>query len=108
MLGALGGALGLLLAVWGSRALLRVAAGGGPDTVPLDVAIDWRVMTFTGVVTGLTAVLFGMVPALRATRVELAAQRYARTVAGSPADCSARPAALGSESCSWSARSRCR
>jgi predicted permease len=72
LLGALGGALGLLLAVWGSRALLRVAGGGGPNTVPLDVAIDWRVMTFTGVVTGLTAVLFGVVPALRATRVELA------------------------------------
>ena len=72
MLGALGGALGLLFAVWGSKALLRLAAGG-PGSVPLDVAIDWRVMTFTGVVTAMTAVLFGIIPALRATRVELAA-----------------------------------
>jgi predicted permease len=72
MLGALGGAVGLLCAIWGSKALLRLASGG-PSAVPLDVALDWRVMTFTGVVTGLTAVLFGIVPALRATRVELAA-----------------------------------
>jgi cell division protein FtsX len=72
MLGALGGVVGLLFAVWGSKALLRLASGG-PGAVPLDVALDWRVMTFTGVVTGLTAVLFGIVPALRATRVELAA-----------------------------------
>jgi predicted permease len=72
ILGALGGALGLLLAVWGSKALLRLAAGG-PGSVPLDVALDWRVMTFTGLLTGLTAVLFGIVPAVRATRVELAA-----------------------------------
>jgi len=72
MLGALGGMLGLVFAVWGSKALLRIAAGG-PGSVPLDTALDWRVMTFTGVITGLTAVLFGIVPAIRATRVELAA-----------------------------------
>jgi predicted permease len=73
MLGALGGAAGLLLAVWGSKVMLHLAAGGGPGSIPLDIALDWRVLAFTGVVTGLTAVLFGLVPALRATRVELAA-----------------------------------
>ena len=72
MLGALGGAAGLLLAGWGSRALLRLASGGA-GSVPLDVTIDWRVLAFTAAVTGVTAVLFGIVPALRATRVELAA-----------------------------------
>ena len=72
MLGALGGAAGLIAAAWGSKALLRMAAGGaGP--VPLDISIDWRVLSFTAVVTGFTAILFGIVPALRATRVELAA-----------------------------------
>ena len=72
ILGALGGALGLGLAAWGSQAVLRIAAGE-TGTVPLAAEIDWRVLTFTAAVTGLTALLFGMVPALRATRVDLAA-----------------------------------
>jgi predicted permease len=71
ILGALGGALGLLFAVWGSKALLHLA-DGGPGSIPLDIGLDWRVLAFTGVVTGLTAILFGLVPAMRATRVELA------------------------------------
>jgi predicted permease len=72
MLGALGGVLGLVLAAWGTRALLRLAAGGA-TAVPLDATIDWRVLGFTALVTGITAILFGSVPAVRATRVELAA-----------------------------------
>lgn len=72
ILAALGGALGLGLASWGSRVLLRIA-DGGPGSVPLDTRLDARVLVFTVVVTGLTAVLFGLIPALRATRVELAA-----------------------------------
>jgi len=70
ILGALGGAAGLLLAIWGSQALLRLAADG-PGAIPLDVRMDWRVLGFTMVVTGVTAVLFGLAPALRATRVDL-------------------------------------
>jgi len=70
ILGALGGAAGLLLAVWGSETLLKLAAPG-PGGIPLDVRMDWRVLGFTAVVTGVTAVLFGLAPALRATRVEL-------------------------------------
>ena len=72
ILGALGGVAGLALATWGSRALLRLAAGGA-GAVPLDATIDWRVLAFTATVTGITAILFGSVPAVRATRVELAA-----------------------------------
>jgi predicted permease len=52
--------------------LLRLAAGG-TGAVPLDATIDWRVLAFTAMVTGVTAILFGSVPAVRATRVELAA-----------------------------------
>jgi predicted permease len=72
VLAALGGGLGLAFAVWGSQVLLRLAAGG-PVMVPLDVRLDLRVMAFTALVTGMTALLFGLIPALRATRVELAA-----------------------------------
>ena len=69
---ALGGAVGLVLANWGSKVLLRIA-DGGPGSVPLDTRLDVRVLTFTVLVTGVTAILFGLIPALRATRVELAA-----------------------------------
>jgi len=71
LLAALGGAVGLLLASWGSKVLLRIAAGG-PGSVPLDARLDLRVMAFTALVTGLTALLFGLIPSLRATRVQLA------------------------------------
>jgi predicted permease len=70
ILGVIGGAAGLLLAIWGSQALLRLAADGA-GSIPLDVRMDWRVLGFTLAVTGVTAVLFGLAPALRATRVEL-------------------------------------
>jgi predicted permease len=70
ILGLLGGAAGLLLAIWGSQALLRLAADG-VGAIPLDVRMDWRVLGFTLALTGATAVLFGLAPALRATRVEL-------------------------------------
>ncbi len=72
LLAALGGGIGLLLAKWGSAVLLRIA-DGGPGAVPLDTRLDVRVLAFTAVVTGLTALLFGLIPALRATRVPLAA-----------------------------------
>jgi predicted permease len=76
ILSALGGVVGLLLAAWGSRALL-VLASGGPTPIPLDIGLDWRVVAFTGAVTVLTAVLFGLVPAMRATRVDpMEALRY--------------------------------
>ena len=66
-----GGALGLLVAYWGSIGLLRLASGG-PKPVPLDVRPDWRILAFAACVSLVTAVLFGLAPALRATRVQLA------------------------------------
>jgi predicted permease len=69
IIGTLGGLVGLLFAYWGGKGLIKMAAGGRS----LDATLDWRVLLFTAVITGITAVLFGMIPALRATRVELAA-----------------------------------
>ncbi|HEY7893711.1 MAG TPA: ABC transporter permease [Gemmatimonadaceae bacterium] len=71
ILAAAGGALGLVIAYWGSIALLRLASGG-PNPIPLDVHPDGRILGFTGLVALVTAVLFGLAPALRATRVQLA------------------------------------
>jgi predicted permease len=78
-----GGALGLLVAYWGSTALLRLASGG-PNPIPLDVHLDAPILAFTAGLSLLTAVLFGLAPALRATRVDLASalRTQGRGVAG--------------------------
>jgi predicted permease len=83
ILAAAGGALGLLVAYWGSSALLRLAAGGS-NPIPLDAHLDSRVLAFTLALSVVTAILFGLVPALRATRVELATalRTQGRGVAG--------------------------
>jgi len=63
LLSGLGGGLGLLVAYW-ARELLPVG-----QTSPL----DWRVFTFTAGVCIFTGLAFGIIPALRATRFNLAA-----------------------------------
>ena len=70
MLSLLGGALGVLLATWANRLLLRMASSG-PNPVGLNVPLDWRVLGFTAAVSLGTGFLFGLLPALRATRVEI-------------------------------------
>jgi predicted permease len=64
-----GGALGALLADWGVRALVAVA----PPTLPRLGAVhtDGRVLGFTLLVSALTGVLFGLVPAIQAARPDL-------------------------------------
>ena len=65
-----GGIAGLLLAVWGVRALI----GASPAIIPrvADVTIDARVLLLTLGITGATAMFFGLLPALRSARVDLA------------------------------------
>jgi predicted permease len=65
-----GGALGVGFAAGASRLLLHMVSGG-QATVPLDVSLNIRLLLFTLAITCLTAVLFGMIPAFRATRLEL-------------------------------------
>jgi len=69
LLALLGGAVGLLLAFWGVESLLALA----PEDLPRvkDVALDGRVLGFTLVVTLFTGIIFGLVPALQASRPNL-------------------------------------
>ena len=69
VLGLIGGAVGLLLAVWGLDALIAL----GPTDVPhLDqTGIDIRVLAFTLAVSLLTGLIFGLVPAMQASRPDL-------------------------------------
>ncbi len=69
LLAGCGAALGLVFARWGSRLLIRQLSTS-TNTVFLDVGIDWRVLGFTAGVATATALLFGTMPALRASRVQ--------------------------------------
>jgi predicted permease len=63
LLSLLGGAVGLLMASWGIRAILSFSP---PNIRNLDsVAIDARVLAFTTIVSLLTGLLFGLAPALK-------------------------------------------
>ena len=65
-----GGILGIGLAIVASRFLLRVVSGNF-ETIPLDISPDLRLLGFTFGITVATAILFGTVPAFRATRLQL-------------------------------------
>jgi predicted permease len=69
VLSAIGAVLGLLFAQWFSRLLVRQLSTT-TNNVYLEMALDWRVLGFTAAVAIATAIVFGTVPALRATRVE--------------------------------------
>jgi predicted permease len=62
-----GAGLGLIFASWGSRVLL-VMASEGKTPIPINVSLNLRILGFTILLALLTAVLFGLTPALCATR----------------------------------------
>ena len=70
VLAALGGIAGLLLAIWAARLLVAFLSTGGRLLV-LNVNPDLRVLTFTLMVSLVTAIVFGLAPALRATSLDL-------------------------------------
>jgi len=63
LLALLGGALGLLLAGWGTRAALGALAQGLPRSG--EVRLDVRVLIFTAVVSLACGIFFGLAPALK-------------------------------------------
>ena len=69
MLSILGGAVGLLLAVWWSDLLIAL----GKDDIPraVHVGIDWRVLGFTLGLSLLTGLMFGLAPAFHSSKSEL-------------------------------------
>ena len=75
LLAALGGLLGMLLAWWSldllfAGALARYGAGD-LTRLAVDVSPDWRVLTFSFLLTLVSGIAFGLAPALRATRPDL-------------------------------------
>ena len=65
-----GGALaGLVISFWGSSLLVQKLSTQH-NAVFLDVGVNWRVLAFTAAVAAATALLFGLAPAMRASRVQ--------------------------------------
>src|SRR5262249_46262604 len=70
LLALIGAAAGVLLAGVGAQYLLKLLASGR-TSVLLDAQPDPRALVFTGLLSILTALLFGLAPALRASRTDL-------------------------------------
>ena len=69
MLGMTGGVIGLLLAKWGTQAILAAL----PETLPRteEIGIDGHVLLFTLGISVVTGIVFGLVPALKAMRPDM-------------------------------------
>ena len=67
VLAAVGGVAGVLLSAVALRAVLN-AKLPVPLPITLDVSLDWRVLSFTILASAAAGVLFGLLPALQATR----------------------------------------
>ncbi len=81
-LALVGGALGLLLADWGTRAALSLL----PQALPRaeNVGLDGRVLLFTLMASALAGIVFGLVPALKTSRTHVSTtlNEFGRSVAG--------------------------
>jgi predicted permease len=77
LLASMGGSLGILVGYWGKQLL----PGPPGQATPL----DWRVLSFVLAVSAATGIVFGIAPALRATRLNVSAalKENSRSVAGS-------------------------
>jgi predicted permease len=69
LLGIVGGGIGLLLAKWGTRAILAAL----PDALPRagEIHLDWHVLLFTAGISIITGVVFGLAPAFKALQADM-------------------------------------
>ena len=71
MLAVVGGGLGVLFALWIKDGLMLVTEWGGRWMTALETPLDLRVLGFTLGLSFLTGVIFGILPALRTTDLDL-------------------------------------
>jgi predicted permease len=69
LLALLGGALGLALSFWGTKAFVALAPQWYPQGT--EITMDGRVLAFTLAISILTGIAFGLAPALRASKTDL-------------------------------------
>jgi predicted permease len=71
LLAITGGVTGLVLAVWIDRTLIGFLPPG-TDQLAISITPDWRILTFNLGISLVTGVIFGLIPALKSTRPNLA------------------------------------
>ena len=73
VIGLAGGVLGLLVAVWGTRAIAGLVPKGFTNSVYdlNNVPLDWHAFVFTLALSVLTGIVFGLAPALTASKPDL-------------------------------------
>jgi putative ABC transport system permease protein len=73
IVGLAGGGLGLLMAVWGLRGVASLVPRGFASSVYdlNNIRLDWRVFAFTLGLSVLTGIVFGLAPALTASKPDL-------------------------------------
>jgi putative ABC transport system permease protein len=69
LLSAIGGVAGLVLSIWLTNVLMSMLPEGAPRIE--QVGIDYRVLTFALGVSALTGIIFGIVPALQASKLDV-------------------------------------
>ena len=69
LLSAIGGIAGLILSIWLTDVLMSMLPEGAPRLE--HIGIDYRVLTFALGVSALTGILFGIVPALQASKLDV-------------------------------------
>ncbi len=70
LLGSLGGLLGILFALWGIRLLTSLLANG-QGNFEVHAGLNWHVLGAAAVLSFTTSILFGLAPALSATRTDV-------------------------------------
>ncbi len=70
LISLLGGLVGLVLTFWGIKAYIRLAPAWFPMSA--EVSIDGRVLGFVTAISVLSGMLFGLMPALHVSKVDLA------------------------------------
>ncbi len=83
MLALVGGGLGLLLTFWGARSFALIIPEGFPELLR-HIGVDGRVLAFALGISVVSSLVFGLVPALRASRVDLNEVIKGRAVADPP------------------------
>lgn len=74
-----GGVLGIAIAFWSKGLFGRFVPNAAPVPIALELPLGWRVLVFAAATTTATVVLFGLVPALRASHPDLVAALKSET-----------------------------
>jgi predicted permease len=72
LLSVMGGGLGILFAMVGAHAIVAFVSTGSSQTLGFEAGLDMRVLVFTAAIALLTGMIFGLAPAMRGARVDLA------------------------------------